>query len=98
MDNFLEDLEELEELVGEGSAGIGRYGFEVIDDMDDVLDAEEEEAIVMRVRRPYRFMTRIGLDQWDDVDFLQRFRIMKPTVLRVLTIIEERLVFLGDGR
>lgn len=87
-------LDDLERLGGDVAAGI--YGFEYLEDLEDGWVADEEAAV--RIRRPYRFMTRVGLDTWDDIDFLQRFRLMKATVLKVLTIIEERLVFVGDGR
>lgn len=73
-----------------------RPAFQILDDFEDAMLAIE--ANVPRIRRPRRFHTRVGLDQWDDIDFVQRFRIMKPTVLNVLSIIEERLIFVGDNR
>lgn len=76
--------------------GDGVYGFEYLEDWEDGWDEEEEAAV--RIRRPYRFMTRVGLDHWDDIDFLQRFQLMEPTVLKAVALIKERLVFLGDGR
>lgn len=72
-----------------------RFAFEVLDDFEEEMLAEE---VVQRVHRPRRFHIRVGLDNWDDYDFVQRFRLMKPTVLQVVSIIEERLVFLGDNR
>lgn len=38
---------------------------------------------------------RINIDFWDDVDFHGRFRLTKPTVLRVLQIIEADITLVG---
>lgn len=44
-------------------------------------------------RRPYTVRTRISIDDYDDVDFLQRFRLSKNTVLQILELVEHDLDF-----
>lgn len=44
-------------------------------------------------RRPYTVQERISIDNWDDVDFAQRFRLSKSTVLQILELIRQELTF-----
>lgn len=55
------------------------------------VERVEEELEVVRVRREYELFPRIGIDKWDDVDFLDRFRLSKPTVVKVLQMVESSL-------
>lgn len=59
-----------------------RHVFEVLDDFEDEMVAIEGGAA--RIRRSRRFLTRIGLDQWDDIDFPQRKSPIASTILRPL--------------
>ncbi|XP_055844234.1 putative nuclease HARBI1 isoform X2 [Episyrphus balteatus] len=53
-------------------------------------DSENEENLRIE-RRQYKMLPRIGLDRWDDRDFIYRFRLSKPTTLMVLSLIEDSL-------
>ncbi|XP_055851311.1 putative nuclease HARBI1 [Episyrphus balteatus] len=53
-------------------------------------DSENEENLRIE-RRQYKMLPRIGLDRWDDRDFIYRFRLSKPITLMVLSLIEDSL-------
>lgn len=58
----------------------------VSDEDDDLLDFFEYE------RRPYIVKDRLNpFAELDDVDFIRRFRLSKPSVLVILEQIEETL-------
>lgn len=73
--------------------------FDGIDSDEDDIGFDVYEGIVaeidppVRIRRPYRFQARIGHDHLDDYEFLNRFRLSKPTVIKIVELLEERLVF-----
>lgn len=50
---------------------------------DDEEDDEDENVLVLE-RRQYTMLQRIDLDCWDYLDFYQRFRLRKTTVVQVL--------------
>ena len=52
-----------------------------LDDDDDYAD------VLGLIRRPYYLPVRANIDNWDDVDFFQRFRLTKRTFLIVLQLI-----------
>lgn len=58
----------------------------------DLSDDDEENTLVME-RRQYKMMERIDMENWDDKDFFQRFRLTKPTVAKVLEIIRPDLEY-----
>lgn len=65
--------------------------------LERVVEGVEEGAV--RERREYKMFPRIGVDKWDDLDFLQRFRLSKHTVVQVLQMLqlqcnEERCVLI----
>lgn len=55
------------------------------------IERVEEEIEAVRERREYKMFPRIDIDKWDDVDFLDRFRLTKPTVIKVLQMIQSSL-------
>lgn len=62
--------------------------------MDESDDSDDEDINVRLIgRREYKLKPRINLDCWDDVDFVQRFRLKKETVLIVLELIKPALEF-----
>lgn len=72
---------------------------EDLEEMQALLELQEgiedRERHLGRERREYKMKERINIDCWDDVDFHGRFRLTKPTVLRVLQIIEGEIKFVG---
>lgn len=76
---FLDELDALDER---------QRLLELLDD-----SSEDENEIAHRERREYKLMPRINMDKWDDTDFVNRFRLTKPTTAKVLAIIESRLQF-----
>lgn len=56
----------------------------------DSEDVEEEGNLVAE-RRQYKMLQRIGLEKWDDKDYIYRFRLSKRTTLMVLDFIKDSL-------
>lgn len=56
-----------------------------------LFDDDEDDAIEFFERREYRILQRAGMNDWDDVDFFRRFRLTKPTFLRVLQLVGPEL-------
>jgi hypothetical protein len=56
----------------------------------DSSSSEEEEVIYLRRRKLYR-TRKNRLDEYDDLDFFERFRLTKPTTLNLLEQIEHLL-------
>lgn len=54
-------------------------------------DEQEEEFLVIE-RRQYKMSPRVGLEKWDDNDFIYRFRISKRTTMLLLDLIKNCLV------
>lgn len=54
------------------------------------MDWLDEEELTIE-RRPYRLQHRATVDEWDDLDFLMRFRLTKPTFITVLEMIRPEL-------
>lgn len=72
------------------------YAWERMDRMEvefnvDREDEREEMRVAVRLRREYKMFPRIGMEKWDDYDFIYRFRLTKATTAMVLTMIEDRL-------
>lgn len=64
------------------------------DRLEYLLDlSDEEENDLVAERRQYKMMERIDIEKWDDEDFFHRFRLSKPTVVRVLQIIRPALEY-----
>lgn len=53
--------------------------------------SEKEVEVLVVERRQYKMLERIDLDKWDDFDFIFRFRLSKPSVLKVLDLIGPNL-------
>lgn len=54
-------------------------------------DDDEDDDIDLVGRREYRIMQRAEMNDWDDVDFFRRFRLTKPTFVRVLQLVGPEL-------
>lgn len=66
---------------------------EVLDVAEELMDIVEEsdQRELMAERRQYKMMKRITVDDWDDFDFIFRFRISKATFHRVLEMVKPDL-------
>lgn len=65
---------------------------------EDILDIDEEIEILDIVENNFPFPRRIYMrvdhfNNMDDLTFFRRFRLTKPTVLRILEQIEDELEF-----
>jgi len=64
---------------------------------DDDDDDNEDEFIIFAIRRPRWIRERAeDFDNLDDIDFVTRYRLSKPTVLSILEKIEDALEFETD--
>lgn len=58
----------------------------------DWLDDEDDDAVEFRNdRRPYSLPVRSTIDDWDDLEFIIRFRLTKATFRSVLQLITPEL-------
>lgn len=62
----------------------------VAEELMDIVEESEGRELVAE-RRQYKMMERITLDDWDDFDFVFRFRISKATFHRVLDMVKPDL-------
>lgn len=88
----MEFLARLDELFG------GQEVFNINFDLfppneDQFSDDDDDENIGFGIeRRQYRMYPRMHyMEMWNDDEFFKRFRLSKPTVAYVLTLIEPRL-------
>lgn len=68
---------------------------ELLDEQDEFHDWDDEEDAPNRGRRQYLMRRRIEIDDWDDVDYINRFRISKESTIEILQLIEEDLLHVG---
>lgn len=73
-------FEELEKLIN------------VAEELMEIVEESEERELVPE-RRQYKMMERVTLDDWDDFDFVFRFRVSKATFQRVLDVVKPDLDF-----
>lgn len=73
-------FEELEKLIN------------VAEELMEIVEESEERELVPE-RRQYKMMERDTLDEWDDFDFVFRFRVSKATFQRVLDVVKPDLDF-----
>lgn len=63
----------------------------VFDDWRFLDDDDSDEDGLGLARRPYNLPVRAKVNDWDDVDFFQRFRLTKCTFLMVLQLVAPAL-------
>lgn len=55
--------------------------------------SDDEDWVIEPIRRSYTKRRRVDhMDNWDDVEFFNRFRLQKGTVISVLNKIEPKLL------
>lgn len=54
-------------------------------------DGDDDDNVVRLARRPYNLPERATVNDWDYVDFFQRFRITKRTFLVVIQLVAPAL-------
>lgn len=64
----------------------------VAEELMEIVEESEERELVPE-RRQYKMMERDTLDDWDDFDFVFRFRVSKATFQRVLDVVKPDLDF-----
>lgn len=64
----------------------------VAEELMEIVEESEERELVPE-RRQYKMMERVTLDDWDDFDFVFRFRVSKATFQRVLDVVKPDLDF-----
>lgn len=63
-----------------------------IENLENILDSDEDNAEFVRNQRSYNVRQRHNnFDQWNDAEFLDRFRLSKNTILYLLEQIEDDL-------
>lgn len=69
---------------------------DLLDELDQRWGVEmEEDEHLFKERRQYRMPKRVTFDDWDDLDFVQRFRLSKATVREVTEMVKPDLTFPG---
>lgn len=75
-----------------------RFGGIAVDDDEEEEDGwesdynEDDDLLNLEMGRKYRQLPRIDLiNMWNDDEFFARFRMSKPTVVYVLSLIEDQL-------
>lgn len=64
---------------------------DLIFDGDNLFRDFENDELRQSVRRIYRMPQRHTVDNWDDIDFIRRFRVSKTTFLFVLQLVVHEL-------
>lgn len=65
---------------------------DALDQFDQESDDDDNDYMVCE-RRQYKMTPRINLGQWDEADFVYRFRLSKQTVMIVHEAIQHKLLF-----
>lgn len=68
---------------------------DVAEELMEIVEESEERELVAE-RRQYKMMERITVDDWDDYDFVFRFRVSKATFHRVLDMVKADLDFTNN--
>lgn len=63
----------------------------VFDDWDFLDEDDDDDLLPRLARRPYNLPVRATVNDWDDTDFFQRFRLTKRTFLGLLQLVAPAL-------